>query len=49
MVGAKASIAIAVIGPIPGVDISRVVLCERFASDLRAFSKLTIREESASI
>jgi hypothetical protein len=49
MVGANASIAIAVIGPIPGMDINRVVLSERFASDLSAFSKLAIREESSSI
>jgi hypothetical protein len=49
MVGAKASIAIAVTGPNPGMDISRAVLSDRFASDLSVFSKLAIREERASI
>ena len=46
MVGAKASTAIAVIGPIPGMDIRRAVLCERFTFDLSAFSSDAIREES---
>jgi hypothetical protein len=32
-----------------GGDMSRAVLCERFASDLSAFSKVAIREESAPI
>lgn len=49
MVGAKASIAMAVIGPIPGMDTSRAEVSERFASDLSVFSKLAIREESISI
>jgi hypothetical protein len=49
IVGAKASIAIAMIGPMPGMDISRAEFSERFASNLSAFSKLAIREESASI
>ena len=49
MGGAKVSIAIAVIGPIPGMDIRRAVLCERFASDLSAFSSDAIREESTPI
>ncbi|SEH87088.1 hypothetical protein SAMN05216228_1010161 [Rhizobium tibeticum] len=49
MVGAKASTAIAVIGPMPGMDMRRAVLCERFAADLSAFSSDAIREESASI
>lgn len=46
---AKASIAMAVIGPIPGIDISRAEASERFASDLSVFSKPAIRAESTSI
>lgn len=49
MVGAKASTAMAVIGPMPGMDMRRAVLCERFASDLSAFSSDAIREESTPI
>jgi len=49
MAGAKVSIAIAMIGPIPGIVISRAVLSDRFASDLSAFSKLAIRVESTLI
>lgn len=49
IVGAKASTAMAVIGPMPGMDMRRAALCERFASDLSAFSSDAIREDSASI
>jgi hypothetical protein len=38
MLGANASIAMAVIGPMPGIDISRAALSERLASNLSVFS-----------